>query len=77
MGDLSMPIELNTTMDLGEGLEFFERDSFESSTLSSNPTSYGLTETPIVFADAMTVLHKPSRLNPLNLNSLCLIFAIS
>jgi hypothetical protein len=36
-----------------------------------------LTSTPTVFACAITLLQIPSKLNPLNLNSLCLIFAIS
>ena len=45
---------------------------------SNGPSlSQGLTTTPTVFAWAMTVLHNPSKLNPLSLNSLCLIFAIS
>lgn len=45
--------------------------------LLSYPQTHSLTSTPTVLACAITLLQSPSKLNPLNLNSDCLIFAIS
>ena len=44
---------------------------------SSTRHIYGTTLTPTLLACAITLLHNPSNVSPLSLNSVCLIFAIS